>query len=165
MSESRKEKIENAACFSICLALAILYFVPLPLNMWTFHFIHANVFHLLVNMIAITSIFKHPRAIELITAYLLGSILWSLTYGNIVGFSAIIFYMWGARFPSIVKGVQEKKVLRKYLAALVITFIIPLFINNVSFSLHFLPFMVAAISMFTRQLYRQYASDIKDLNL
>ena len=56
MKELREGKIGKLFLLGICIALDILYFMPLKLNMFTFHLMHNNIFHLIVNMMVLTTL-------------------------------------------------------------------------------------------------------------
>lgn len=160
----KEYNVGKLAPYSLCLILLVMYFVDLPLNMWTFHFIHANIFHLCGNMIVIFSIFKGVDYRYLPVAFLLSSLEWNLIDMNVVGFSAIIFFMWGTRIISDFKQIMMMKGSAKrgiyvYMGSISLTFIISAIIPNVSFSLHFFPFVGGFIISAMSIVWRKFKDD------
>ncbi len=134
----------------VCVLLAILYFVDIGTNAFTFLFVHANVFHLCGNMIAITVIndnnFSAKRnAIMFISGYV-ACVLSYLAFGNnVVGFSSMIFYLWGFRFIYDCISLTSKSVF-KYFAGLCFTFAVSLVVPSIAFWMHFIPFIAGSIT-------------------
>ncbi|MDD4713175.1 MAG: hypothetical protein PHP34_07590 [Bacteroidales bacterium] len=163
MKEFNAEKTDLLSV-SICIILSVLYFVDLNVNMWTFHFSHGNVYHLCANMIAISSIFKGTNLKLLPLAYVITSIVWFFAGNGAIGFSAIIFFMWGTRFLNDMIILRDKDKTRNiYLLGIAITFIVSAILPNVSFSLHFIPFIIGVITGSAMYLFNQYKTDTKFL--
>ncbi len=159
-SEERKDLLS----VSICIILSVLYFVDLDVNIWTFHFSHASVFHLCANMIGISSIFKGVNFKLLPLAYVITSLVWLFAGDGAIGFSAIIYFMWGTRFLNDMIILKDKKKTRNiYLAGLLITFVVSAALPNVSFILHFIPFIIGIMIGSSIYLFNQYKTDINFL--
>lgn len=141
MKEWREEKIDKRFILGTCIVLAILYFIPLESNMLTFHFKHANIFHLVVNMIALTTVMYRCKTYMLPLAFLFTSLIW-LFATNVIGFSGIIFFMWGTRFPYDIHNSTEPV---KYIGMTTIPFLTSFLIPSLSFTLHFFPFLIGGI--------------------
>lgn len=149
----------------ICIVLSILYFVDLPLNGWTYHFSHANVFHLCANMIAVSAIFKSVDYRLLIIAYLTTTVMWYMQGEHIVGFSAIIFFMWGTRVVSDFKILLSypnsiNMDVKQYGLGILATFILSAVIPSLAFSLHFFPFITGVLVSLLIILFRNFKKDI-----
>lgn len=155
----------NIVNFSICLVLSMLYFANLPHTGWLFHFSHANVFHLCANMIAISVIFKAVDHRLLPLAYLATTAIWYISGGEVIGFSSIVFFMWGSRVIhdfQIIHAVGDpaKRPALTYASGICITLMIPLFIPSITFSLHFFPFVAGVITSVTIMLTHAFKRDM-----
>ncbi len=162
MIEFRNAKIVN---FSICLVLSVLYFVNLPYNGWSFHFSHANVFHLCANLISISVIFKDVNHKLLPLAYIVSSVMWLIAGSNVIGFSSIIYFMWGTRiirdFHVInTFGDKAKKQGLIYAIGISVTFVISAIVPSITFSLHFFPFAAGVITSATFMLIQMFKKDM-----
>lgn len=151
--------------YSICLILSVLYFADLPHTGWLFHFSHANVFHLIGNMIAISTIFKGVDHRFLPLAYLVTTLMWFIAGKDIIGFSAISFFMWGTRMISDFQiihavGDKSKKQALSYAIGISATMLLSAIIPSVTFSLHFFPFMAGVLTSAMFMLYRSYKRDM-----
>ncbi len=151
--------------YSICLILSVLYFADLPHTGWLFHFSHANVFHLCANMIAISAIFKAVDHRLLPLAYLVTTVMWFISADNIIGFSSIIYFMWGTRMISDFQiihavGDKSKKQALSYAIGISTTMLLSAIVPSVAFSLHFFPFVAGVITSATIMLYRSYKRDM-----
>ena len=149
----------------ICIALSILYFVDIPLNGWTYHFSHANVFHLCANMIAVSAIFRSVDYRLLIIAYLTTTVMWYMQGEHIVGFSAIIFFMWGTRVISDFKILlcypnSINMDVKQYGLGILATFILSAVIPSLTFSLHFFPFITGVLVSLLMILFKNFKKDI-----
>ena len=162
MKEYRSVQFINCC---ICIVLSILYFVDLPLNGWTFHLSHANVFHLCANMIAVSAIFKSVDYRLLIIAYLTTTVMWYMQDADIVGFSAIIFFMWGTRVINDFKILLNypnsiNMDVKQYGLGILATFILSAVIPSLAFSLHFFPFITGVLVSLLIILFRNFKKDI-----
>lgn len=151
--------------YSICLILSVLYFAELPHTGWLFHFSHANVFHLCANMIAISAIFKAVDYRLLPLAYLATTIIWFIIGDPVIGFSSIIYFMWGTRIIrdfQIISAISDpaKRRTLNYVVGISATFIISAVVPSVSFSLHFFPFMAGVITSAMIMLIDMYKRDM-----
>lgn len=151
--------------YSIYLILSVLYFADLPHTGWLFHFSHANVFHLCANMIAISAIFKAVDHRLLPLAYLVTTVMWFISADNIIGFSSIIYFMWGTRVIRdfrIIHAVGDKamKPGMTYALGIGATFLISAIFPSITFSLHFFPFVAGVITSATIILYRSFKQDM-----
>lgn len=139
--------------------LAVLYFFDMEVNMWTFHFIHDNIFHLCGNLLAL-SFFDRRFDWKLFpAAYLTGSLVWVLTQ-IAVGASAIIFFMWGTTLFGDLRRLNNKNK-TIYLISITATLSVSLFIPDVSFTLHFIPFVVGFIIGMAKYLITKFSNDLK----
>lgn len=147
----------NMLDFVFCVFLFILYFVPITMNMFTFHFIHANIFHLLSNIIVLWAVKETTEWWHLPAGYAISSVTWQATGGNVVGFSAILYFILGATF------MKYKNKLR-YLLSISAILIMQLFIPSMSFKLHFFPFASGIVTAFIIHIVKRYRNDINKLN-
>ncbi len=142
--------------------------MDLPLNAFTFHFVHANVFHLCGNLVALSVIFiRHPSlphpVASLLVAYWCCSMFWFLTT-NVGGFSSIIFFLWGLRFPLDYKNLANRPGTRKrYVFGITLTFIASALIPSLTFALHFLPFVAGVLGYFLYRVVGNYVGDMEYL--
>lgn len=160
----KEYNVGKYAPFSLCIILSVMYFLDLPVNMWTFHFSHANVFHLCGNLIAISAILKGTDYRYLPLAFLTSSLEWTMTDGNAVGFSAIVYYMWGTRiirdFITIsAMGERAKMQASMYAGGIVFVFLLSAIVPNVSFSLHFFPFVSGVVLSGMIYIWRSFKLD------
>lgn len=158
--------VGKIAPFSLCVLLAIMYFIDIHINMFTFHFAHANIFHLIGNMIAVSAIFVGMDYRYLLPAYVISSLLWLFTGGEVIGFSSIIYFMWGARVIQDFKYIfsipeKAKRTATTYAIGISTTFILSAIIPSVSFSLHFFPFVAGVLTSATIMLIDMFKRDIK----
>lgn len=156
MKEWREEKIGKGLLFSICIILAVFYFIPFKVDVASFHYRHANVFHLIMNMIALTTVMYRCKTYMLSLAFFFTSMVWLTTTG-VVGFSGVIFFMWGTRFPYDIHNSQEP---HKYIGMVSIPLLLSALIPQLSFKLHFFPFVIGAIFGLADYLYTRYQMDI-----
>jgi len=155
----------------VIIVLGVLFLLNLPLNEWTAHFIHANIFHLLGNMIFITIINKDIDTSKItkrslfvwLSAYLTASVCWGIT-ANAVGFSGILYFIWGYRLPVDLKNIKLKSEKIKYLSGILLIMIISLIIPSLSFSMHFFTMLVGALLGKIFQLIDEYKKDMGTLN-
>lgn len=152
--------------FSLCVFISVMYFIDLPINMFTFHFSHANIFHLLGNMISISVLFVGTDYRYLLPAYIVSSLLWPLAGVEVIGFSSIIFFMWGTRIINDFKTIfsmpeKAKKTSITYASGIIVTLILSAVIPNISFILHFLPFIAGIVTSAAFLLINSYKNDIK----
>lgn len=162
MHESRSAKIVD---FSICILLSVLYFADLPHDEWLFHFSHANVFHLVSNIIFISAIFKETDHRLLPLAYIVTSLMWFIAGSNIIGFSSIIYFMWGTRIIHDFQvintfGDKAKKQGLIYAIGIGGTFVISAIVPSITFYLHFFPFMAGVITSATIMLIQMFKKDM-----
>ena len=162
-AEGKEWRKEDYVSFIICLILSMLYFSNIPITAWTFHFTHANVFHLGVNLIALTSILYRRRiGLTLILAYISSSISW-LIEKNAVGFSGIIFFIWGSRVISDMPRL-DKAGRRKYRAAVILSLGLSFILPSMSSWVHFIPFVLGINYGIIIHLTTRYKSDLKDID-
>ena len=175
MNESKnvKKRKGNYIVNSIVVVvLGALYIPNLPLNEWTSHFIHANIFHLLGNMIFVSILNKDIDTSKLtlrslfvwLFAYLTASVCWGIT-ANAVGFSGILYFIWGYRLPNDLNIIKEKRTKIKYLSGIVLVMLISLVVPSLSFSMHFFPMLVGALLGKIFQLIDEYKKDMESLNI
>ena len=87
-------------------------------------------------------------------AVIVTSIVWLLT-GDVVGFSGIIFFMLGSRFPYDLHNTSDPI---KYIGWIIIPFIVSALIPQLSFTLHFIPFVIGAALGTLDYLYTKYTA-------
>ncbi len=174
MNESKnvKKRKEYSIVNSILvIVLGVSYALNLPLNGWTAHFIHANIFHLLGNMIFVTILNKDIDTSKLtmrslfvwLFAYLTASVCWGIT-ANAVGFSGILYFIWGYRLPNDLNIIKEKRTKIKYLSGIVLVMLVSLVVPSLSFSMHFFPMLVGALLAKILQLIDEHKKDMEFLN-
>lgn len=141
----------------VVVALAVLYFVPFGWAPASFHFMHANVFHLIANMIAAKAVVRH--ADRLVAGWMVSSVLVSFASSQIVGFSAVLFFILGSHFVGQMRFSSSRMVL---LANVIMIFFFSFLIPNMTFYMHFAPFVAGALFTFSRDLYRSVRRDLND---
>lgn len=159
-AEMKEWKKGDYASFSICLALSVLYFVDLPVNAWTFHFTHVNVFHLCTNMIALSVFSPYIKKwFTIILAYIISSLSWYIDQ-NAVGFSGIIFFFWGSIIIENFHTINNRKRKIIYAAGILIAFVPSLFMTSLSTSLHLIPFLSGILYSFIVSRIENYKNDL-----
>ena len=141
MKEWRDVLIEKDLLYSLVIVIIICYFIPMDINAFTFHFRHANIFHLFVNAMALTSVLYRCKLYMLPLAFIATSLIWQASW-NVIGFSGIIFFMWGSRFFYDLHNTSDKW---RHIALSSIPFLVSAVIPKLSFDLHFWPFIVGSI--------------------
>lgn len=139
--------------------LGVLYFVDMEVNMWTFHFMHDNIFHLCGNMLVLSSLYKHFDWKLFPLAYIVGSLSWLIAQ-NAIGASAILFFMLGSISFVNIKGVDRKYKIM-YISTITLVLSSPLFIPKLSFTLHLIPFVVGFIIGMAKYLITKFNNDLK----
>lgn len=66
-------------------------------RMVSYHFFHANIFHLLANCLSVWLVFRKIRVSDLIMAFLIASLTYLVATRPLVGFSNILFAIAGLR--------------------------------------------------------------------
>ena len=111
--------------------LAILYFVNFKPTAFTFHFAHANMFHLFANLLAASIVVLSPW--RLVVAYLVVSVLYLIHSTGAIGFSGIIYFLWGTYLINeFIYGGHSQRLIFAISIVLATSFFIP----NLSFYLH-----------------------------
>ena len=134
------------------------FFVSLSGNMFTFHFMHANVFHLLANMLAVYAVVRSAE--RLLVGYVVSSLVYLLSSVPVVGFSAILFFIWGSHYIEQYHITSNK---RNLVLNLVIVMAVSAVIPNISFVMHFFPFVLGVGYTFAKDRIIEYKTDIKDV--
>ena len=116
-------------------------------------------------MIAVSEIFKSVDYRLLIIAYLTTTVMWFMQGADIVGFSAIIFFMWGTRVISDFKILLSypnsiNMDVKQYGLGILATFILSAVIPSLTFSLHFFPFITGVLVSLLIILFKNFKKDI-----
>ena len=152
MTEWRDVLIGKTLLYNLAIAIIICYFIAMDINMFTFHFHHANIFHLIVNVMALISVLHKCKLYMLPLAFILTSIIWEASW-NVIGFSGIIFFMWGSRFFYDLHNTSDKW---RHIALASIPFLVSAVIPSLSFELHFWPFVVGSIFGLSDYIHTRY---------
>lgn len=100
----------------ILLALFIVIGVPSEFALWplwarclTYHFMHANIFHLLANSFCLFQMARTGRMGwgRLSTAFVIASLVPIFYHGNLVGFSNILYAITGLSFWSFTRRTRR----------------------------------------------------------
>lgn len=167
MKELKREKIKGLhrriAGNMLIIVLFTIQFMGMDVeaNMWNFHFLHAGILHVIGNTIAISCIYDRFRWRLFPIAYLVGSLVWTLTPGA-VGASAIIYFMWGSTLPVDFPRLNRKQRLI-YTAGIIASLSFALFLPYVSFILHLLPFVIGIAIGGIAEEIRKFNRDTKGL--
>lgn len=114
-------------------------------------------------MIALTSILYHRKiGLTLVLAYLSSSISW-LIEKNAVGFSGIIFFIWGSRVISDMPRLS-KDGRRKYRVAVILSLGFSFILPSMSNWVHFIPFVLGINYGVIIHLIDKYKSDLNDID-
>lgn len=138
-------------------ALVILFFIKLPVNAFSFHFIHANVFHLIGNLLALSILGK--SWFRIVLGYAVTSVLYLFTTNQIIGFSAIIYFVWGTYMWGVFNSTFKIKI--KNFIVILFVMMASYFIPQISFYMHFAPFTAGLLISVAINLYRRINIDIK----
>lgn len=137
--------------------LLLIYLLPVSVpsvaasttSTWWTHFIypffHANIFHLLANVYAIW--FIRPTWFLLLTAYFIGIVSSWLTPIPVVGFSSIIYAIWGMNMLYCPK--------KSWIIFIVINFL-TLFLPGIGWMVHFFAFTLGLLYSYLKQLSNDY---------
>lgn len=136
--------------------LIVLFFIKLPVNALTFHLIHVNIFHLISNLIALVVIGKSWWRI--ILGYAITSVLFLFTSKDVVGFSAVIYFVWATYMWNIFKAPFDAKI--KTIAVVLFVMITSYFTPQISFYMHFAPFILGFLVSALIATYRRVNNDI-----
>lgn len=103
----------------IWLTMGVPDYFSFPFGSWwlratTYHFFHANVFHLAINCIAILSVFdqkwwRKNLLGDFAIGYVIATLMYSTALTPIIGMSNILFAVFGLRTPSITSPWWRKK--------------------------------------------------------
>lgn len=136
--------------------LAVLFFIRLPVGAMTFHFIHANIFHLIGNLIALAVVGKTWWRIVL--GYVITSVLFLCTDSDVVGFSAIIYFVWATYMWNVFKA--PKGMIIKNFTVIIFVMVASYFTPQLSFFMHFAPFALGLFVSALISIYRRINNDI-----
>lgn len=140
----------------ISVVLVVLFFVELPVNAMTFHLIHANIFHLIGNLIALAVVGKAWWRI--ILGYIITTILFLCANNDVVGFSAIIYFVWATYMWNIFKAPFDIKI--KNFSIVLFVMVASYFTPQLSFFMHFAPFILGLLVSGLISIYRRTNNDI-----
>lgn len=126
----------------------------------TYHFFHANPFHLAANLLSVWLIFRRGvkyrwQAIAL--AYILAVISWHFTSDSIVGISNMVFAYLGLRTPSFRDGWWRQSTVITFL---VVTLAMA-FLPNVSGITHITSFVLGCACAAFKRILNSIASDYR----
>lgn len=156
MIEWRDALIGKDLLYSLAAVIIICYFIPMDINAFTFHFKHANIFHLFVNAMALTSVLYRCKLYTLPIAFILTSVIWQASW-NVIGFSGIIFFMWGTRFFYDIHNTPNKW---RHIALSSIPFVVSAIIPRLSIELHLYPFLIGSVFGLGDYVHTRYMKKI-----
>lgn len=131
--------------FIILLTMAWLFFrvpafladpsAPWILRATTYHFFHANIFHLAVNSLAIWTMFDPRRnngIRNFFTAFIIATLMYGTAVRPVIGVSNILFALFGLRTPAFSSPWWK----RKEVLVFFVLNILMLFIPSISATSH-----------------------------
>lgn len=129
-------------------------------NYWlralTYHFFHANWWHLAVNSIAIFSIYKSCKPCrDLVIPFFIAVLVFPLSIKPVIGFSNILYATLGSRTPSLKSPWWKQP---QVIVFLVVTIALA-FIPKFSATTHIAAFI---LGMFTASVRRFHQSLLRD---
>ncbi|MCQ2219795.1 MAG: rhomboid family intramembrane serine protease [Prevotella sp.] len=101
---------------------------PWILKAATYHFFHANIFHLAVNSLAIWSLFNPKHLIgvrNFFTAYIIATLMYCTAVRPVIGVSNILFATFGLRTPAFGNPWWKKKEVLVFFALNILMLLIP----------------------------------------
>lgn len=141
----------------ISITLIILYVIDVFATAFTFHFVHANIFHLITNLLAVSVIVKSWK--RLLLAYVVTTALY-IAHGPVIGFSAIIFFLWGSYMVGhFINGKNRLNTVAAILFSMTCSYFVP----NVSFEMHLYPFIWGVVFSGIIYLYKMALNDLKSI--
>lgn len=142
------------AAFSFAEIPEILYTGEWP-AMLVYPFFHANVFHMLLNCLAVWTVFDprtRPEWWYLPVAYVISAAAYCMTDEVIVGFSCVLFAVAGIRTPSFRSRWWRTWNCRVYLGVMLLTFLLPMFAAKAHLISFAMGVAVSACVRFKRRL-------------
>lgn len=124
----------------------------------TYHFFHANLFHLATNVLAIWMVFRRGvryRKTPLLLAYACAVVSWCLTSHPVVGISNIMFAYLGLKTPSFRDPWWRQSTAITFIAVTVGMAFLP----NVSAVTHLGAFALGCLSAFIIRILKKIHSD------
>lgn len=124
--------------YIIIAVLAGFFFVKTPdalytgggSAMWVYPLFHANVFHLLLNCLAVWTVFDpktRPEWWYLPVGYVISAVSYALSSSLIIGFSCILFAIAGMRTPSFRSPWWRTWNCWVYIGTMLLMFLLPMF--------------------------------------
>lgn len=144
--------------YYLLVVLAVFFAVPIPEELYTgdypamliYPFFHANIFHLLLNCLAVWTVFDpktRPEWWYLPIGYIIAAATYPLTTYVLVGFSCVLFAIAGIRTPSFRSPWWRTWNCWVYIGTMLLMFLLPMF----AASAHLISFaMGVAVSVCVR---------------
>lgn len=153
-------KITRAIIIAV---LAVFYFVPIPDCLYSGEypamlvhpFFHANIFHLMLNCLAIWTVFDprtKPEWWYLPVGFIIAAVTYWLVDDILIGFSTILFAVAGLRTPSFRSVWWRSWNAWVYIGTMLLMFMLPMFAASAHLVSFIIGVAVAAVVRFKRKL-------------
>ena len=130
--------------------------MPLLIGALTHHFLHANIFHLAVNCLAVWTMFNtrwKDSWMELLAGLFLGAVAYAIAGQDVVGFSNVLFAVLGIRY------FKYEWYKTSYACVLPIAIIISSVIPGISVLTHFFSFLGGVLVAWSAGVYARLSKD------
>ena len=135
-------------CLLACLPFAVGYFLPIQPDKFTYMFVHANIFHLMANVVALFLFLKSAGNKSTFITFLIGGLCTSVVsymiYGDslVVGASGFVFGVVGIYMVFRYRGIFNKELYKSFnFASVVFAVIVGMFIPSLAGLLHLYAFV------------------------
>lgn len=124
-----------------------------------YHFFHANIFHLAVNGLSLWLMLRNRpiASVQLLSAFVIGSLSWFFATADVVGASNIIFALIGLRTPSFRSAWWRQP-------SVIIFFVITILMSclpQVSAVTHLVSFVLGCAGAFVSRILNGIGNDIR----
>ena len=131
-----------------CLPFTVGYFLPIQPDAFSYMFVHANIFHLVSNMVAVWFFMIAPQNMKTLLLFIIGGVVAStlsyIIYNNplVVGASGFVFGVMGIYMALRYRGAFKKELFISFnFASIVFAIIIGMFIPSLAGLLHLYAFV------------------------
>lgn len=146
------------ACFAVGIPGYMSTDSPFLLRATTYHWFHANIFHLAVNCLSLSVIFRNGvRIRELSWAFLMATVSYAVAVRPIVGISNILFAVIGMRTPSFDSPWWRNPATLTFLAVTLLMVFIP----QVSATTHIFSFTMGVLYAYLKRHFNSIYDDYR----